>query len=73
MRMRNNTRPETSPITTNIFCIFFAYCFTRFIFPSPMVFPITIEAEDAAPTAMDFTIRKIVDATLLAAMAADVI
>ena len=31
------------------------------------------DAVDAAPTAMDFTIRKIVDATLFAAIAAAVI
>ena len=38
-----------------------------------MVFPIMTEAVEAAPTAMDLTIRKMVDATLLAAIAAAVI
>lgn len=37
--------------------------------PVPMVLPITTDAAEAAPTAMDLTIRKMVEATLFAAMA----
>ena len=38
-----------------------------------MVFPMITEAVEEAPTAVDFTIKKRVDAALLAAIAAEVI
>ena len=65
--------PDMIPITTNIFWSVEAYFFTREISPMPIVFPMITDAAEDAPTAIDFTIRKMLDATLLAAMAAEVI
>jgi len=70
VRIANNNKPEKIPITRNNLCINFAYPLTKLISPLPMVCPITIDAAEDAPIAVDFTIIKIVDATLFAAIAA---